>query len=160
MIRKLFIVICTFLGLSCGSNNSSDMTTRIENKLEQALKKFEPTNNAFLFSVFHNDTCIIQIIHRSYVDILRHPDNSFGFALNLTFDSTFETEKALNERFKQMAEFDDFKPYVWDGIPCYAIDLDKDFKEASKLTSDILKNLYGFDEKSKLKLELLDQGQL
>ena len=93
MIKRIFIVICTFLGLSCGSDNSADLTTRIENKLGQALKKFEPTNNAFLFSVFHNDTCIIQIVHRSYVDILRHPDNSFGFALNLTFDPTFETEK-------------------------------------------------------------------
>jgi hypothetical protein len=160
MIRKLFIVICTFLGLSCGSNNSTELTTRIENKLGQALKKFEPTNNAFLFSVFHNDTCIIQIVHRSYVDILRHPDNSFGFALNLTFDPTFETEKALNDKFKQMAEFADFIPYDWDGIHCYAIDLDKDFKKASKLTAGILKSLYGLDEKSKLKLELLDQGQL
>jgi hypothetical protein len=146
--------------LSCGSDNSADLTTRIENKLGQALKKFEPTNNAFLFSVFHNDTCIIQIVHRSYVDILRHPDNSFGFALNLTFDPTFETEKKYHEKFKQMEVFADFKPYDWDGIPCYAIDLDKDCEKASELTAKILKDLYGLDEKSKLTLELLDQGRL
>ena len=160
MIKKIFIVIGTFLGLSCGSDNSTDLTTRIENKLGQALKKFEPTNNAFLFSVFHNDTCIIQIVHRSYVDILKHADNSFGFALNLTFDPTFETEKAYHEKFKQMEVFADFKQYEWDGIPCYAIDLDKDFEKASKLTAKILTDLYGLDENSKLKLELLDQGRL
>jgi hypothetical protein len=160
MIKKWFVILCAFLGLSCGSDNSVDLTTRIENELGEALKKFEPTNNAFLFSVFHNDTCIIQIVHRSYVDILRHADNSFGFALNLTFDQTFETEKAYHEKFKQMEVFADFIPYDWDGIPCYAIDLDKDFEKASKLTAKILLDLYGFDEKSKLKLELLDQGRL
>jgi len=160
MIKKWLAIICAFLGLSCGSDNSVNLTTRIESKLEQALKKYEPTNNAFLFSVFHNDTCIIQIVHRSYVDILRLADNSFGFALNLTFDQTFEKEKAYHEKFKQMGVFADFKPYDWDGIPCYAIDFDKDFKKASELTTKILKDLYGLDEKSKLTLELLDQGRL
>jgi hypothetical protein len=160
MVKWIFFVICTFLGLSCGSGNSADLTTRIENKLGLALEKFEPTNNAFLFSVFHNDTCIIQIVHRSYVDILRHADNSFGFALNLTFDPTFETELAYHEKFKQMGFFADFKPYDLDGIPCYAIDLNKDFEKASKLTAKILKDLYGLADKSKLTLELLDQGRL
>ena len=65
MIKKLLFVVCTFLGLSCNSDNSADLATKIEVKLGQALKKFEPTNNAFLFSVFHNDTCIIQIVHRA-----------------------------------------------------------------------------------------------
>jgi hypothetical protein len=160
MIKRLLFITCTLLGLSCNSDNSADLATKIEVKLGQALKKFEPTNNAFLFSVFNNDTCIIQIVHRSYVDILRHADNSFGFALNLTFDPTIETEKAYHDKFKQMGVFADFKPYDWDGIPCYAIDLDKDFKKASELTAKILKDLYGLDEKSKLTLELLDQGRL
>jgi len=160
MIKRMILIICAFLGLSCGSDNSTDLTKQIEDKLAQALKKFEPTNNAFLFSVFNNDTCIIQIVHRSYVDILIHTDNSFGFALNLTFDPTFETEKVNHERFKKMDVYTDFKSYDWDGIPCYAIDLDKDLKKASKLTAEILKNLYGLDEKSKLKLELIDQGRI
>ena len=160
MIKKLIFILCAFPGLSCGSDSSTDLTERIENKLEQALEKFEPTNNAFLFSIFHTDTCIIQIVHRSYVDILRNPDNSFGFALNLTFDPTSEAEKAYHEKFKHMDVYADFKPYDWEGIPCYAIDLDQDVEKASELTAYILKNLYGLDEKSKLKLELLEQGRI
>lgn len=160
MNKNLIFTLCTFLILSCCSDNSADLTKRIEKKLSEAIKKFEPTNNAFLFSVFHNDTCIIQIVHRSYVDILRHPDNSFGFALNLTFDPSFEAEKVYYEKFKQMEVYPDFKPYNFDGIPCYAIDLDKDIEKASKLTADILIKLYEMDEKSKLKLDLLDQGRI
>lgn len=160
MIKIWFVIIWAFLGLSCGSDNSAELTTRIEKELVESLKKFESTNNGFLFSVIYNDTYIIQIVHRSSVDILKPPDNSFGFALNLSFDPTFETEKTYHEKFKQMGNYADFTPYDWDGIPCYAIDLDKDIEKASKLTAEILKAVYGLDQKNKLKLELLDQGRL
>jgi len=145
---------------NCRSKDSADLTTRIENKLGHALKKFAPTNNAFIFSVFHNDICIIQIVHRSYVDILRHADNSFGFALNLTFDPMFETEKTYHEKFKKMEVFADFKPYDWEGIHSYAIDLDKDINKTAKIAVEILKDLYDLDEKNKFILELINQGQM
>lgn len=160
MIKKIFIVICAFLGLSCGSEKPKDLKGKVEIKLNQALKKFEPTNNAFLLSIFHNDTCIVQIAHRSFIDITRHQDNSFGFALNLTFDQTFESEIENLKNFKQMDISNQFKYYEWDGIPCYAIDLDKDAEKASMIVADILKDLYGIDDNSKVEIELLDQGRI
>jgi hypothetical protein len=52
MIKRIFIVICTFLGLSCGSDNSADLTTRIENKLGQALKSLNQQIMHFSFRCF------------------------------------------------------------------------------------------------------------
>lgn len=92
MIKNIFIVTYAFLGLSCSSEKPQDLKSKVEIKLNQALRRFELTNNAFLLSIFHNDTCIVQIVHRSYIDMTRHQDNSFGFALNLTFDQTFKSE--------------------------------------------------------------------
>ncbi|MFC2152530.1 hypothetical protein ACFLSE_08385 [Bacteroidota bacterium] len=160
MIKRLFIIVCAFLGFSCESDKSNDMTSKIEKKLEYALNKFESKNNAFVVSIFHNDTCLVQIVHRSYIEKTRQQFDTFGFALNLSFDTTSQQETEYLEKFKQLDISKKFAPYDWDGIPCYAIDFAIDTKSAAKITALILKDLYGLDESSNLKIEVVNQGKL
>ena len=160
MIKRLFIIICVFSGFSCESDKSNDLTSKIENKMEYALKKFESKNNAFLFSIFHNDTCIVQIVHRSYIEKTRQQFDTFGFALNLCFDTTSQQETVYLEKFQQLDISKEFVSNNWDGISCYAIDFDKNIKNAAKITALILNEIYGLDENSKLKIEVVNQGKL
>lgn len=156
----LFLTI-VFLGLSCMRiNKQTQMTEKIEIKLNEALNRFEPNNSGFLFSIFQNDTCILQIVHRSFSEITRNPNNEFGFAINLTFDPTFPKEIEFQKKFANMDISKSFIYYDWEGIPCYIKDFDKDIKNIAKVTSFLLTDLYGFKNDSTFDIDLIDQGQI
>jgi hypothetical protein len=160
-MKRSLLFICSILGFSCsGGAPTEDLETRIETKLKDALTQFEPTNNAFLLTVYHNNSVIVQVVHRSYIEQTRQPNDEFGFAINITFDPTFTGETHNHKNFKNLAISKLFVDYEWDGIPCYALDLGADATKGAEVLTTILTDLYGFDNHSKLKIELLDQGRL
>ncbi len=160
-MKRFLLFICSILGLSCGSGApEEDLKARIETKLKDALTQFEPTNNAFLFTVYHNDTSIVQVVHRSYIEQTHQPNDEFGLVISVTFDPTFPKEVENHKKFKELAISKMFVSYELDEIPCYALDLDKDATKGAEVLTTLLTDLYGFDNKSKLEIELLDQGQL
>jgi hypothetical protein len=160
-MNKYLLLAIVISGLSCNSKKqTSDLHTRIESTLVDAIKKFEPTNNAFLLTIYHQDTAILQIIHRSYIEQTRKPNDEFGFVIHLAFDPTFPEEVEKHDKFKTMSIFSSFVYYEWDGIPCYALDFDKDTSKGAEIIITLLKDLYGYDTNTELEIELLDQGHL
>jgi len=170
---KWIFLFLTFiiLGFSCTRVNKTDkitirikridmMTEQIHTKLKEAFDKFESSNNGFIISFFHKDTAILQIVHRSFSEKTRKPNDEFGFALNLTFDPTFSKETELYKEFSNMDISKFFTFYEWNGIPCYIKDFNRDIDKLAAETSHILTDLYGLKNDGEFEIELMDQGTI
>lgn len=152
--------ILAFLFTSCARQYQADFSKDLKEKLEYAIQNFEPQNKAFILNVkaINNET-VFQIVHRSYAEQTRHKNDSFGFALQLTFPGHFQTMRAY-EKFKASSLPDDFVYYTYEGIPCYVIDLDKDIARTIRLTETLLTDIYGFKDISQFTAEISDEGEV
>jgi len=160
-MKKTFIIVTAILiATSCDDlEQSNGLISRIEDKLDEAITEFEPTNSSFLFTVFHNDTAIVQIVHRSVIEQTRHDNDEFGLAINLPFDPSFESELYHHDKFKKLNLSKSFTYYEWDGIPIYALDLGLDTKKSARIITQLLSEVYGYDLRSNFEMELLDQSK-
>lgn len=160
-MKRLLLFAFSILGFSCTDGKpTKDLKARIEAKLKDAVTQFEPTNNTFLFTVYSNDTAMVQVVHRSYIELTRQPDDNFGLVINVTFDPTIAEEVDNHKKFKNLAISKEFVSYTWGGIPCYALDIDKNAGKGAEVLTKLLTDLYGFDNNTNLEIDLLDQGPL
>jgi len=132
-------------------------SSNLKDCLNYVLTNIKPKNHIFLLD-FINQNITLQIIHRSYVDILRHEDDSFGLALHLAFSPSTKINVENFERFKRLIISKQFKSYYFDDTPCFAIDLGDDVEKTTKLTNQLLKDVYGLYDLSTLKIEVSDEG--
>lgn len=102
---------------------------------------------------------VFQIVHRSYAEQTRHKEDSFGFALQLTFPAHFESMRPY-EKFKASTLPADFHYYEYESIPCYIIDLDKDVARTTALTERLLTEIYDFKDLNQLTVEISDEGEV
>ncbi len=117
-MKRLLLFICSILGFSCsGGALKGDLKARIETTLHDALTQFKPSNHAFLLTVYHTNSAIVQVVHRSFIEQTSQVNDEFGFAINITFDPTFTDEIQNHKRFKDLAISKLFVHYNWDGIP-------------------------------------------
>jgi hypothetical protein len=142
------------------NTNTTVITQQLHDELQLITETYSAENHGFLYSVFKNDTGLVQVIHASYVQELGAKKDEFGLAIHLAFDETFTDEIAFHEKFKASAHFAKFKAYIWDGIPCYAINLKTDYAAAANLLSEILVDIYDFDPSVPCVTEFDDQGEL
>ncbi len=160
-MKRLLLFVFSILAVSCTDGKpTEDLKTRIETKLKDAVTQFEPTNNMFLFTVYSNDTAIVQVVHRSYIELTRQPDDNFGLVVNVTFDPTFAEEVDNHKKFKNLAISKEFVSYTYGGIPCYALDIDKNADKGAEVLTILLIELYGFDNDTNFETDLLDLGRL
>jgi len=136
------------------------MRTQIEQKLTEAVKSFEKPNNAFILSIFHNNVSLIQVVHSSYIEVVSQPNNEFGLAVNVTFDPSFPAELDNHKKFKQLSIFNKFTAYNWDGILCYATNVNTNVAFGAELLNTLLTELYNLSSDSRIEIELVDQGKL
>jgi hypothetical protein len=132
----------------------------LEKQLEQAVDLYSESNHAFLYTVFSNDTAVIQVVHSSYIENTRQPNDQFGLSIALSFDPSFTKEITNHERFNALPEAKQFVSNDWEGIPGYACYIGNDTKKGTQILNLLLTKVYGFDEKNSLTIELHDQGPL
>jgi hypothetical protein len=127
--------------------------------MRYALNNFKPNNKAFILDVKASQSTILQIVHRSYAEQTRHEDDSFGFALQVTFPPQFREMRA-HEKFKLSPLASGFISYTYEEIPCYVIDLGEDIVKAQELTERLLVEVYAFKDIQRLSAELSDEGEV
>lgn len=159
-IILLCLFVFAFLFTGCRKEHQANFSKDLKEKLEYAIQNFEPRNKAFILNVkaVNNET-IFQIVHRSYAEQTRHKDDSFGFALQVTFPAHFETKRAY-KRFKASTLRSGFIYYTYESIPCYVIDLDKDIARTISLTEKLLIDIYDFKDISQFTAEISDEGEV
>lgn len=130
-------------------------TGRLEVGLEKALvvvlKRFRK-NRPYLIDVVNNKIVVLQFVHGRMIEHI-HVDNSFNFTLSLTFD---DKEKVL--RFLGLPFSKDFVSYEYAGASCYAFNFGENIKDAVKITSIIMSEVYLFDENDSFDLKVIDMS--
>jgi hypothetical protein len=127
--------------------------------MRYALDTFKPNNKAFILNVKASQNTVLQIVHRSYAEQTRHEDDSFGFALQVTFPSHSKEVRAY-EKFKASPLSSGFIPYQYEGTFCYVIDLSEDIVKAQELTERLLVEVYDFKDIQRLTVALSDEGEV
>jgi hypothetical protein len=161
MTRRLFTTIVLLIVLfACGQGEKSDFTIELYEKLKFANDQFKSTNRAFILNVMTpGKNVIFQIVHRSYAIQTKHKNDSFGFALQLTFPPNIPDMEAY-EKFKSWKQSSDFIHYKYDGISCYIIDLGEDIAKVQTIAESILIELYNLKKTDKIIFNLTDEGDV
>ena len=157
MIKSYVAILLVLILNACKSDMEKDISEALYKKLSYAFEEFEPLNKAFMLNINGNKDVTIQVVHRSYQEQTRHKNDSFGFALQITFPPT-PAGIQYHEKFKKLDESRGFLMYYYENIPCYIIDLDQDVKRTANLASKLLKEVYGYKDRDKIRLELHDEG--
>lgn len=127
-------------------------------ELKLVTETYGEENHGFIYDVYHGDTAIIQVVHRSFIEKLATKNNDFGLSIYLTFDPTFPKNKEIQKKFQNSTHFKEFIYCPMDGIPCYALNLTLDYSKTARILTDILVEIYGFDQTTQLSTGFHDQG--
>lgn len=137
-----------------------DFEKELRGKLNYARETFEHPNKAFILNVNGSIPGMsLQIIHPGYYEKFRQRDDSFGFALHITFPPSAQVIQ-FHDNFIQLDVSKEFVKYYYEDIPCYIIDLGTDVEKTVQLTTNILRDVYEYKGQSKLEIELTDEGKV
>lgn len=165
-MTKLLLILAPLLFLACSTTTTDEMATpskldkQLTEELEAITETYSEDNHGIIYTVLKNDTAIIQVVHSSFIAEIKGPDSKFGLAITISFDETFSEEIVNHKKFKNSKYFSEFVAYEWNGIPCYAVNMEMDFQLTAKILTDILTDIYGFTEVTNFETELHDQGSL
>jgi len=134
-----------------------ELRQNIEKEVTEILFVLEPLNHGFILDFIYNEEVVLQLVHQSFIDQFGKESLKFGFGLNLTFDPDFPGDNELHEKFKQTTMCQKFVAYIWERIPCYAIDLGKSVKYIVNTCVEVLEFL---NYTENIKFELVDEGEL
>lgn len=165
-MKKLLWVLAPLLFLACNVTktdvvgNLSILEKQLTEELEAITETYSEDNHGIIYTVFKNDTAIIQVVHSSFIAEVKGPDSKFGLAIAISFDETFSEEIVNHKKFKNSKYFSEFEAYEWNGVPCYAVNMEMDFQLTAKMVTDILTDIYGFTQITNFETDLHDQGSL
>lgn len=129
-------------------------------KLDIALGAFYKENNHFIISAFTDmEEDLVQIIHANMAEETKQEDNSFGIALNLSFDPEYLEDMERLERFKKVKSFDTFIHANYDGIESYTKSLPTNSEEAAAIVSPLLKNVMLDKQDIKVEFEIFETAE-
>jgi len=163
---KLLLVLAPFLILACSGQSDNEKSThpKLEKQLKEELKTiteiYSGPNHGFIYTVFENDSAQIQVVHSNFIPELKTTNNEFGLAVAIAFDETFPEEIENHKKFESSKYFSKFTAYEWNGVPCYGINMKKDYETTAILLTGILGNIYGFNESTNFSTDFFDQGAL
>lgn len=126
-------------------------------KLDIALGAFYKENNHFIISGFTDmEEDLIQVIHASMAEETKKEDDSFGIAVNLSFDPDYPEDTERLERFKKVKSFDSFIYGNYDGIESYTKALPNNSEEAAAIISPLLRNVMLNKQDIKVSFEIFE----
>lgn len=163
---KLLLVLAPLLFIACSGKSQDKKTTlpKLEKQLREELKAITETymesNHGFIYTVFENDSAQIQVVHSSFIQELKTNNAEFGLAIAISFDETFPDEIENHKKFKSSKYFSKFTAYEWDGIPCYGLNMKTDYEATAVMMTEILNDVYGFNETTRFSTDFHDQGAL
>ena len=132
------------------------------NVLKQTQKLFKENNHAFQIDINKGQWNDLQIIHPIMITdkIPNEKFNKFGFAVYWTYDPTFDKEKNLNQLFKDSQKLKGYEHFQDDGVDCYTFICLEDLEKVVEISSIILSDVLGYDEKDKFYFSIADNGRI
>lgn len=146
------------------SDDEKNSLAKLEKQLKEELKAITETyrepNHGFIYDIRENDNLLLQVVHSSFIQELNASHNEFGLGIAIAYDETFPSEVENHKKFKQSKYISQFTAYEWDGIPCYALNMNTDYESTARLLTGILKDVYGFNASTHFSTDFTDQGAL
>jgi len=122
------------------ARNPSSFEERLEDILMSLEAKFRYSSQDFGINFSDGHTILLQVIRRGMLEKALDPE--YGYGIHLCFDDAFPIDKERLKRFHESEIKTRFEYHIWEGIPCYQLDLRNDKAQLISISGTILELVY------------------